>query len=143
MADITIDATDTIVGRLCSHAAKHAMRGDNVNIVNVEKAVMTGSRAFILAKYTHARTERGQIRHGPYINRRSDMFVRRIVRGMLPHEKTPGQHAFRRVMCYIGVPPELKAVKAEKLGPKTQIGKLINLKYVTIGEICKHLGAKA
>jgi large subunit ribosomal protein L13 len=143
MADLIIDATNTIVGRLASHAAKAALKGDNVKIVNVEKAIMTGNRAFIFAKYTHARTDRGQIRHGPYTHRRSDMFVRRIVRGMLPFEKPRGKEAFGRVMCYIGVPPELKTAKAETLDPKTQLGKLINLNYVTIGELCKHLGAKA
>ena len=143
MAEIIIDATNTIVGRLASYAAKHAIKGDHVKVINAEKAVMTGSRAFVLGKYEHASTERGQIRHGPYIHRRPDMFVRRIIRGMLPHEKTPGQEAFRRVLCYIGVPPELKAAKAEVLGPKTQVSKLVNLKYVTIAELCKHLGAKA
>ncbi|HSU73279.1 MAG TPA: 50S ribosomal protein L13 [Candidatus Binatia bacterium] len=142
MATITLDATNTIVGRLCSHAAKHALRGDSVNIVNVEKAIMTGSRAFIFGKYTHARVERGQIRHGPYLHRRPDMFVRRIVRGMLPFEKARGKEAFGRVMCYKGVPPDLKDAKAETLGPKTQVAKLINVKYVTIADLCKHLGAK-
>ncbi len=143
MADIIIDATNTIVGRVGSYAAKQALGGANVKIINAEKAIMTGNKATIFAKYMHVRVERGQIRHGPYMHRGSDRFVRRIVRGMLPFEKTRGQNAYRNVMCYIGVPPELKGAKAEVLGAKANVNKLKTLNYVTISELCKHLGAKA
>jgi len=142
MADHIIDATNAIVGRMASHAAKLALKGDTVKIINVEKAIMTGSRDYVFGKYSHARTDRGQIRHGPYIHRNPDKFVRRIVRGMLPHDKLRGREAIRRVLCYTGVPPELKSAKAEPLGPKTQVSKLTNLNYVTIADLCRHLGAK-
>lgn len=138
---IVIDAADCVVGRIGTYAAKHALAGANVSIVNCEKALMTGNKAFILAKYGHARSDRGQIRHGPYIHRGPDKFVRRIVRGMLPWNKERGQTAFRHVMCYIGVPPELKAVKGEQV-KGAHLSKLTTLKYVTIADICKHLGAK-
>ncbi|MEK6849545.1 MAG: 50S ribosomal protein L13 [Nanoarchaeota archaeon] len=138
---IVIDAADSIVGRFCTHAAIHALKGSNVSIINCEKALMTGSRAWIFAKYGHARSDRGQIRHGPYIHRGSDKFVRRIVRGMLPWSKERGQTAFRRVMCYIGVPPQFKDVKAEQV-KGAHLSKLNTLKYIKIGDLCKHLGAK-
>lgn len=138
---VVIDAADCVVGRLCTHAAKHALGGAHVSIINCEKALMTGSKPFVLAKYGHARSDRGQIRHGPYIHRGPDKFVRRIVRGMLPWNKERGQTAFRHVMCYIGVPPELKDVKGEQV-KGSHLSKLRTLNYVTIGDICKHLGAK-
>ena len=143
MAEHVIDATNAIVGRLAVHAAKLALKGETVKIINVEKAIMTGNRAFILSKYSRVRDERGQIRHGPYMDRRSDMFVRRIIRGMLPFEKKPGREAFRRVLCYIGSPHELKDAKHEALEAKANVSKLTNTKYITISELCKHLGAKA
>lgn len=138
---IVLDATSTIVGRLASHAAKQALNGSTVSVINCEKAIMTGRKTWILPTYATIRNERGQIRHGPYYHRRSDMFVRRIIRGMLPWNKQRGQEAFRRIMCYVGVPPQLRDAKAETL-PKAHVTKLSTPNFVTIAELCKHLGAK-
>ncbi len=138
---IVIDAADTIVGRMASHAAKHALNGAHVSVINCEKAIITGTRAWILPHHARIRADRGQIRHGPYMHRSADKFVRRIIRGMLPWNKPRGQDAFRRVMCYKGIPPEFKIVKAETI-PKAHVTKLTTLNYITVNDLCKHLGAK-
>jgi large subunit ribosomal protein L13 len=138
---IVIDAAHSIVGRVASHAAKHVLRGSTIAIINCEQAIMTGRRKWILPHIAGIRADRGQIRHGPYMHRAADKFVRRIVRGMLPWNKRRGQEAYRDVMCYIGVPPQYKAVKAETV-PKAHVTKLTTLNYITIEELTKHLGAK-
>ena len=48
---VVIDAKDLIVGRMCAKAAKLAMKGERVDIVNCEEAIISGSKENILAKY--------------------------------------------------------------------------------------------
>ena len=64
----TIDATDTIMGRLASFAAKELINGEKVVIINAEKCAISGSKKSILEKYGHRR-ERSSIinplRFGP------------------------------------------------------------------------------
>src|SRR3989338_3201938 len=131
MAEIVLNAADMVVGRLASHAAKQALNGQSVKIINCEKAVMTGRKKWVFQHYAVPRAERGQIRHGPYIARQPDRFVRRIVRGMLPWSKTRGREAFKRVMCYIGVPPELTTAKVAQL-EEGHTSKLSTFNYVTM-----------
>lgn len=135
-----IDATNAVAGRLASHAAKLALQGETVRIINSEKAVISGERKATIAEYTHD-INRGHALSGPYIPRRADMLLRRIIRGMLPYRKEPGAKAFARIKTFIGVPEELKDKKPEVI---TEI--LMNntniIKYITIGELSKRIGAK-
>lgn len=135
-----LDATDLIVGRFATVLAKRALLGEEIVVVNCEKAVISGSRTNVIGKYLNW-TKRGIPLKGPYFPRRPDMMVRRMIRGMLPHKQPKGITAFKRVMCYIGVPENLKDKKFETVR-EAQVGKLPNLKYVTIGEISKQIGGK-
>ncbi len=135
-----IDATDLILGRMASFAAKKALLGEKIDIVNCENAVITGSKRFILSKYQQKR-KRGVPLKGPYIPRMPDRFVRRSVRGMLNHKKARGRDAFKRVMCHIGVPEKFKDKKTETI-KQANVEKLPNLNFVKVGEICRLLGAK-
>ncbi len=135
-----IDAQNLLIGRMATFVAKRALLGENVDVINCEKAVIGGNRAFTLSKYVH-RLERGQIRKGPYVYRRADMFVRRCIRGMLPYKQARGKEAFSRIKCYIGFPEELKSQKAITVkGANAE--KLPTLKYLYVEEICKRLGGK-
>ena len=49
-----IDATDLIVGRLASHVAKKALLGEEFVIINSEKAILTGNKPQILAKFSNS-----------------------------------------------------------------------------------------
>jgi large subunit ribosomal protein L13 len=60
---------------------------------------------------------------------------------MLPMERTRGKEAFKRIMCYIGVPEEFKDKPCIVI-PGTNADKMISLKKVSIGEICRFLGGK-
>lgn len=135
-----IDANNQIVGRIGSFAAKQALLGEKVDIINCEKAMISGSREGVFSKYKQ-KFDKGSPTKGPFIIRLPDRFVRRIIRGMLPMERTRGKEAFKRVMCYIGVPEEFKGKPCTEI-PGANSDKMISLKKVSIGEICRFLGGK-
>ena len=134
-----IDAKDQILGRLASFAAKKALLGENVDIINCEKAIITGSKKDVLKRYSFIRSI-GQPTKGPFLPRRPDLFVRRTIRGMLPYKKNRGKNAYSKIKCHMGTPENLKGeiVKLEK----SHISKLSSLKYMYVEGLCKLLGAK-
>lgn len=133
-----IDADRLILGRMAAIAAKHALLGEEVKIVNCEKAVIIGHRKPVLTHYKN-RLKLGQPQQGPYIQRRADLFVRRTIRGMLPRKKNKGRDAHSRVKCYMGIPEEFA-------GKETTLKQAVNTKHkkdvTSVGELCMHLGAK-
>lgn len=135
-----IDATNLIIGRIGTVAAKKALLGEEIMIVNCEKAIVTGKKKMVIAKYKQ-KVEKGIPLRGPYFPRRSDMILRRTIRGMLPWKTTKGREAFKRIKCYLGVPEELKEKKAETI-KEADVSKVPNLDYVVLGDISKILGAK-
>lgn len=138
--EINIDATNAIAGRLAVRAAKEALQGKTVNILHAEKAIITGNPVLTKQRYHETRTEKGQPRKGPYIPRMPDRFLKRLIRGMLPHKQTRGEEAYKRIKCYIGLPEEFKDKKLEKVCKEASA--LPTLKYTTIQEICRFMGGK-
>ena len=133
-----IDASDMILGRLASYVAKKALLGEKVDVVNCEKAVLTGNKKSVFADYKR-RNERGtRPTKGPFMPKMPDRFVRRCIRGMLPYKQEKGIKAFKRVMCYIGIPDEFKDEKIETLD-NFNVSKVPSLRYIYIGEICKSM----
>jgi large subunit ribosomal protein L13 len=135
-----IDATDLILGRLASYAAKKALLGEKVDIINSEKSVISGKKEKIFADYLRKR-QRGIPLQGPYIPRMPDMLVRRTIRGMMPYKTDRGRKAFGNVKCWIGVPSELKDQKPETI-KQANVSKLPYMKYKTVGFICKLMRSK-
>ncbi|MBU3940686.1 MAG: 50S ribosomal protein L13 [Nanoarchaeota archaeon] len=135
-----INAEHEVVGRIATRAAKAALEGEKVDIVNCEKAVITGNKKAIIQFYKD-KVAKGDPLQGPYWQKRPDKFTRRIVRGMLPWKKSRGQEAFRRVMCYIGIPEEFKDKKIISIDA-ADVSKTHNLKFITIGDLCKQLRGK-
>ena len=140
MAELNIDATNAIVGRLASHVAKQALLGNAVNIFNCEKAIISGNPRAVREKYYHRIFETGQPNKGPFISRMPDRFVRRIIRGMVEHKQGRGKEAFERIMCYLGVPDKFKDRKLVKVAK--QAADLLKPKYQTIGQLCVSLGGR-
>ncbi len=132
-----IDAKNLIAGRLAAFAAKQALLGEEIAIVNSEKAIITGSKKNIMAKYK-TMNERGEPFHGPFIKKIPDRFLKRIIRGMLPYKKGNGRQAYKRIKCYKGVPKEFQDKKTETVN-KANITKVQLAKYMTVGEVCQNL----
>ncbi|MFH2020698.1 MAG: 50S ribosomal protein L13 [archaeon] len=135
-----IDAKDLIVGRLATFVAKQALLGNEVRIINSEKAVVSGKKKMVFDEALYW-VERGTPRKGPFIHRSPERLLRRIIRGMLPHDKAKGREAYKRVLCYIDVPDEFKDKKAITVEGANK-SKLPGLKFVTMHDIAKRIGAK-
>jgi large subunit ribosomal protein L13 len=133
-----IDATDTILGRLATEVAKKVLKGEEIVIINAEKAIISGNKEFIFKKYLERRN-RGTPQHGPFFPSRPDMIVRRAIRGMLPYKTGKGREAFKRVKVFISVPDEFKNIKAKKVGKQA---KELKCEYVYVEELSKFLGYK-
>ena len=135
-----IDGDGLLLGRMASMVARRAMSGEEIAIVNAEKAVISGSRARVLANYGQKRS-RGSREGGPFFPRRPDHIVKRTIRGMLPYKRTVGSDAFKRVRVYVGVPVELVGSEREVL-EDAHMNRLNTPKFVTVGAVSTFLGAK-
>lgn len=140
MAEINIDAKGAIVGRLAAYVAKQALLGYTVNVLNCEEAVMSGKPGQNRERYHYLMMEMGQPSKGPFYSRMPDRFVRRVIRGMLEYKKPRGRAAYDRIMCYIGVPEQFKDKKM--VSPIKTAEQLPNLRYRTVGQLCKSLGGR-
>ncbi len=139
-----IDATDVILGRMATLVAKDLLRGEDVAIVNAEEAVISGSKEFILEKFSHRRERKSIVnpaRHGPFYPRLPDGIVRRAVRGMLPYRKARGKEAFKRLKVYRGVPEELRDNSSWAKIDIPKVSKLRVPKYMKLKALSTLLGA--
>lgn len=137
---IIINAEDMIVGRLGTFVAKKALLGEEVKIINCERAVVSGNKREVLAKYQRIR-KMGVPLQGPYLIRTPEALVKRTIRGMLPYKQAKGREAFERVMCYRGTPEEFAGKDITKI-EGSDISKVTKTNFMRIGEISKELGAK-
>jgi len=135
---IIIDAKDAIVGRFATVAAKKALLGEHVAIINCKDAVVTGKKKAIIAHWNE-KMDRGAPRQGPFFPRLSDRFVRKMIRGMLPYKQPRGRDAYKRIMCYSGDPKiEGTAFPIES----ANVEKIPGMQYMRIGDLVKYLGGK-
>ncbi|MBI4142238.1 50S ribosomal protein L13 [Candidatus Woesearchaeota archaeon] len=141
MNELNLDATDAIIGRLMSYAAKQALFGNKVNMFNVEKALMSGSLEYNFERYHHLIKYTGQYQRGPYIPKVADRFVKRLIRGMLPHKRQRGAEAYKRIMCYRGIPVEFKN-KTLTTYEQSDKKRLNAVKFITIQQLCTKLGGR-
>ena len=135
-----IDAKDSILGRMGSYAAKQALLGNKVEIINCEESVVSGRTHFTLKEYIR-RLHRKAPTQAPYFYRKPDMFVKRAIRGMLPFKRSRGRNAAKNIRCYIGIPESLKNEKAVML-ESANVGKLQSADYLKVKDICKAVGGK-
>ncbi len=134
---VIIDATGATLGRLSANTAKRLLNGEEVAIVNSEKAIISGKKRMIKERYMQKR-EVGTYRKGPFFPRMPDMIVKRTIRGMIPYQTPHGRAAFKRLKCYIGVPKEFEGKKIEviKEAEKQPVD------FITVEELSRSLGAK-
>lgn len=116
---IIIDASQGIMGRIASFAAKQALFGKEVAIVNCNNVLITGNKEPVLEKYRQLREMGGWSLKGPNFPRSPEKIMKRTVRGMLPYRQERGRTALKKIMCYNEVPEELK--EKEKIQMKREI----------------------
>jgi large subunit ribosomal protein L13 len=134
-----IDASGLILGRLASMAATQLLAGEEIHIVNAEKAIISGQKESIYGEYSEMRTK-GSRERGPYFPRRPERILKRTVRGMLPYKKKRGRDAMSRLRVYVGVPREFEGMKFES-PTDAKVSRLVSAKYVELGEISRKLGS--
>ena len=133
-----IDASGAILGRLASEVAKRALKGEEIIIINAEKAVISGNKEAVLEKYLHRRRI-GNPKKGPFFPKRPDLIVKRAIRGMLPYKKKRGKEALKRIRVFIGVPEELD-IEAERVEKAKKRVDDISCPFIEVLELSKLLG---
>ena len=109
-----IDASDIVLGRLASHAARllrgkhkpqfalHVDTGDFVIVVNAAKVAVTGAKLGEF-RYRHSGYPGGlsKVTVGDLLDRRPERLVELAVRGMLP-KNTLGRAQLKKLKVYAG-----------------------------------------
>jgi large subunit ribosomal protein L13 len=132
-----VNADGLILGRMATTIAKRLLQGEEIAVVNAEKAVISGRKG---NKVTEAKEflAVGGVGRGPFHYRRPDRIVRKTVKGMLPAKKPKGKDAYKRLQVYIGVPEDLKNVKMETVSHAD--AKKLKCSYFTVGQFSREIG---
>ena len=135
-----IDASNLILGRMASYVAKKALTGNQVVVLNAERAVISGTKERVVARAKQKLKTRtlGNLEKSPTHPRKPDGYVRRVIRGMLPWKKPSGKQAFHRVRVYIGTPDEFR----DKPGTKIIDADASKLRvpYITVAKLSEEIG---
>ena len=130
---LVIDGSNAILGRVASYAAKQALLGKTVSVVNCEKTVISGNRRFVLEGYKEIRAKGGSSLKGPLFPTKPAAIVKRTIRGMLSHKQGRGTDALKKIKCYEGLPKEFVESKLETVHQATGIT------TITLKEISEEL----
>jgi large subunit ribosomal protein L13 len=127
-----IDGKNAILGRLASYAAKEALKGEDIAIINCEQIIITGNKKNIEENLEAKRGRVGTTQKGPKVSRLSEKVVKRVIRGMLPNYRTGrGRIAFKRIKCYVGTPKEFEGAKKISSGKEKALGKIVRVQEVS------------
>jgi large subunit ribosomal protein L13 len=135
---IVVDAEGLVLGRLASALAKRLLDGEEIIVVNAEKAIIIGDPDEVIMRYL-TRIRLNHPRKGPHFPKMPDRIVKRTVRGMLPYQQSRGRDAYRRLKVYIGVPREYEKKKTQTLEAAVRPPAE---KFITINRVAMELGAK-
>ena len=127
---VVIDATDQVVGRLCSKVAKilrgkykpnftpHVDCGDNVIIINANKVVFTGKKETDKVYTRYTGYPGGQRFNTPeQLRKRNDgaeRILRHAVKGMLPKGRL-GRHILDNLYIFGGTVHNMQAQKPKAI----------------------------
>ena len=137
---IVIDATNLVLGRMLSYTAKKALEGQDVVLLNVSKAIISGQKQSIVQRARtrlKTRTLASQDK-GPKHPRRPETYVRRALRGMLPFKKPLGKRAYKRVRVYVDMPSDYQQMPRQNV-PGAEASKL-RCTYVLVEEFSREIG---
>jgi len=135
-----INASKLVFGRLASNVAERLLKGEQIDIVNVDKAVIIGKKSMVIARYKKRVDMHGKANpeKGPKYSRTPEKMMKHSIKGMLP-KKDRGTQALKKVRAFIGVPDGIQLENAETIDIATYNGKE---DAVELGELSKALGWK-
>ena len=135
-----VDFKNVVLGRASTQVAKTLLKGEDVIIVNCEKAVVKGTRSGALEKFERRyawRTKGNPVKRGPKYSRLPDRIVTWTIMHMLPDEKPSGRKPLERLKVYIGVPKSMEGKTFERIqGAENMEPK----KFLTIEQISAKMG---
>ena len=138
--EIIIDAKDCVAGRVASFAAKKALLGNRIIILNCNEIMILGRKKNILKHYQEKFVLGHGGQKGPHFSRVPDRLMRRIVRGMLPWKRTLGREAFKRVICFKDIPEKYKNKDKEKEKEMIVVAKADAINFLKLKRLCNLLG---
>lgn len=132
-----VDGSSMVFGRLASRIAKRLLLGEEVHLINAEKLVIVGNPSQIRERYLVKRgiRHKGRPEKSPVWPKVPHMFVKRMVRGMLPRESSRGREALKRLRVYSGNPKNLSGDMKVEDAAYDGVSK-----HLTILEICRSIG---
>jgi len=130
---MVLDASNQILGRLASHAAKQALLGREVIVVDCDKAIILGRKRSIINEYKESRQRGGASLNGPNFPKHSERLMKRTIRGMLHYNHGRGKAAFKRIKCFSKVPIEYESIK------KSIPIKKVKTKSISLNELSKEI----
>lgn len=128
---IYIDATETQIGKIGSFAAKKALQGDEIFILNSEKAIISGNKENVVETIRNWRNKGGNSLKGPIVPKSPERLLKRMIRGMLPWDRTRGREAYKRIKCFKSNEFDSSKIGVISLKEKTPT------KYLTLEEVVK------
>lgn len=136
-----IDATNLILGRMATNVAERLLKGETIDIINVDKAVVSGKKEVVVGKFLRRVNLRnkGNPYRGPKFPRHCDRLVRKSITGMLPDKTWRGREAMHKLKCFEGVPEQFQKAKLETI---QKAENHLHTNFVTILEISEALGVK-
>jgi large subunit ribosomal protein L13 len=132
-----VNAEGLILGRMASKVAKRLLNGEEVIILNAEKAIISGKKKSKVAEAKQF-LEVGAPERGPFHYRRPDRIVKKTVRGMVPFSQPKGKIALKRLKVYMGVPEDFKNQQTITF-TEAQVMKLKG-PHFTLAELAKEVG---
>ncbi len=128
---IVIDGKDSVLGRVASYAAKQALLGKKIVILNCNDLLLTGGRNMILEQYSHMRSRGRGAQKGPIIPKVAEKIMKRTIRGMLEYTQKRGEAALDRIICYNATPKEFESAK------KISLARELKIRTLKLGEIAR------
>ncbi len=130
---IFLDAEGSARGRIASVAAKEALGGNEVFVLNSEKAIISGNKYMNIEDFKSLRRlNTMKPEKGPFFSKNPEKIMKRAIRGMLPDFRVGrGREAWKKIKCYVGIPEEFKKEKLTKIKGKSP------LRQINIAELSK------
>jgi large subunit ribosomal protein L13 len=116
------------------------MEGQEVIILNISKAVISGDKKSTIARAKvklRTRTLASQDK-GPTHPRRPDTYAKRALRGMLPFKKPKGKNAYKRVKIYTDIPEEYSDKQYQKIS--TADASKLKCRYILLEDLSEEIG---
>jgi large subunit ribosomal protein L13 len=116
------------------------LEGQEVIILNISKAVISGDRKSTIARAKVKLTTRTLASQdkGPKHPHRPETYAKRALRGMLPYKQPKGKNAYKRVKIYTDIPEEYSDKQYQKIST-ADVSKL-KCRYMLLEELSKEIG---